>query len=355
MPPLRRVVVWVAGLSLAALAGCQSSRSDGADAGTDTAAPTGSGGASAAGTGGAQAGSGGFAAIGGRSGAGGQTGSGGAPAATDGGADGGADANRDAGGPGDANRDVVGAGDTGRGDAGDAAGADGGAPFAPCPTGGAACVILPFGDSITDGFPAENGGYRVELFHRSLLAAKHVTFVGSLANGPLMVDNVAFPPNHEGHSGFSIDPAPNNLTPGGISPLANGAIATYHPNIILLLIGTNDVNRSIDLANAPTRLAALVDRIIADAPNALLAVGQLIPITDDTINPRVQAYNAAIPAIVQQRAAAGKHVILVDAYNPFASVANFKTLLMTDVLHPNLAGYGLLGDTWYNAISSYLR
>lgn len=352
MPPLRRVVVWVAGLSLAALAGCQSSRSDGADAGIDAAAPTGSGGASTAGTGGTQAGSGGSAEIGGRSGAGGQAGGAGAPAASDGGADAGVDANRDTGGPGDANPD---AGDSGRGDATDATGADGGAPFAPCPTGGAACVILPFGDSITDGFPAENGGYRVELFHRTLAAAKHVTFVGSLSNGPLMVDNVAFPPNHEGHSGFSIDPAPNNLTPGGISPLANGAIATYHPNIILLLIGTNDVNRNIDLANAPTRLAALVDRIIADAPNALLAVGQLIPITDDTINVRVRAYNAAIPGIVQQRAAAGKHVILVNAYDPFASNANFKTALMTDVLHPNLAGYGLLGDTWYNAISSYLR
>jgi lysophospholipase L1-like esterase len=131
------------------------------------------------------------------------------------------------------------------------------------------------------------------------------------------------------------------------------AISTYHPQIILLMIGTNDVNLSIDLANAPGRLATLIDEIITDAPNSLLVVAQLTPTTTDTENTRFQAYNAAIPAIVQQRAAAGKHVMLVDMYSTFT--ANYKTALMNDNLHPNPTGYGLMGDTWYNAIVSFLR
>ncbi len=237
----------------------------------------------------------------------------------------------------------------------DASNADGGAPFSPCPTDGGTCAILPLGDSITDGFPFENGGYRVELFNQTLLGSKNVTFVGSLSNGPAMVGNTPFPPRHEGHTGFTIV---NETTAGrmGISPaITDTAISTYHPNIVLLMIGTNDVDLSVDLANAPTRLAMLVDEIITDAPSSLLVVAQLTPTQTDAENVRFQAYNAAIPAIVQQRAAAGKHVMIVDMYSAFTANANYKTALMNDNLHPNPTGYGLMGDTWYHAISSVLH
>ncbi len=246
----------------------------------------------------------------------------------------------------------------GRVDAGDAGSdvtnSDGGAPFSPCPATGA-CVILPLGDSITDGFPFEAGGYRVELFNQTLVNSKHVTFVGSLSNGPATVAGVAFPPKHEGHTGFTII---NEPTAGrsGISPaITDTAISTNHPNIILLMIGTNDVDLSIDLANAPGRLATLIDEIITDAPSSLLVVAQLTPTTTDTENTRFQAYNAAIPGIVQQRVTAGKHVMLVDMYSTFTANANYKTALMNDNLHPNPTGYALMGDTWYKVIGSFLH
>jgi hypothetical protein len=252
----------------------------------------------------------------------------------------------------------AGADATGRADAGDAgkdaSPVDGGASFSPCPTDGAACVILPLGDSITDGFPFEAGGYRVELFHRTLLGSKHVTFVGSLSNGPATVDGIAFPSHHEGHTGFTIV---NEPTAGrsGISPtITDMAIANNRPNIILLMIGTNDIDLSIALPTAPTRLATLVDEIVADAPNSLLVVGQLVPTTTDTENVRFQAYNAAMPAIVQQRASVGKHVMLVDMYSAFTANANYKTAYMNDNLHPNAAGYALMGQTWYAAIQPFL-
>lgn len=245
----------------------------------------------------------------------------------------------------------------GRADASDA-GRDGSSPdgataFSPCPTDGGACVVLPLGDSITDGFPFEMGGYRVELFNQTVAASKHLTFVGSLSNGP--PNTPAFPPRHEGHSGFTIinEPTFNRM---GISPnITDTAISTYHPNIILLMIGTNDVDVSIDLANAPGRLATLVDEIIKDAPNSLLVVAQLTPTQTDAENTRFQAYNATIPGIVQQRAAAGKHVMLVDMYSVFTANPNYKTALLNDNLHPNPTGYALMGDTWYKAISSFLR
>jgi len=59
--------------------------------------------------------------------------------------------------------------------------------------------------------------------------------------------------------------------------------------------------------------------------------------------------------MVQQRAAAGKHVMLVDMYSTFTANANYKTALMNDELHPSPTGYGVMGDTWYSAIASFLR
>ena len=76
------------------------------------------------------------------------------------------------------------------------------------------------------------------------------------------VDGVPFPPHHEGHSGFVIggpgDPLSAFL---GIAPLVVNALTTYPPNIVTLMIGTNDMNDGDDVANAPMRLAALIDSI----------------------------------------------------------------------------------------------
>lgn len=340
---LRHTVAVVACFSVAAALGCSTSRNSGpTDAGADVS--MGTGGTGSAG----QSGTGGRSASGGQSGTGGQPGVGGVPGT-------GGQAGRD-GGPPDATADTGPGTDGGgaRDGGGDATAVDAGAPFAPCPTNGSACVILPLGDSITDGFPFEAGGYRVELFNQTLIGSKQVTFVGSLSNGPATVGGVVFPKNHEGHTGFTII---NEPTAGrtGISPaITDTAISTYHPNIILLMIGTNDVDLSIDLTNAPARLATLVDEIIADAPDALLVVAQLTPTTTDAENVRFQAYNAAIPDIVQQRAAAGKHVIRVDMYAAFTANASYKTALMNDNLHPNATGYALMGLTWYAAIRSFL-
>ena len=38
----------------------------------------------------------------------------------------------------------------------------------------------------------------------------------------------------------------------GISPLVDAAINLFHPHIVLLMIGTNDVNLSYMLSAAPT-------------------------------------------------------------------------------------------------------
>ncbi|HEX2657580.1 MAG TPA: GDSL-type esterase/lipase family protein, partial [Polyangia bacterium] len=243
-----------------------------------TGGVTASGGAvGSGGTGSGGTGSGGTDSGG--TGSGGTTGSGGASAA---------------GSSGAAGKGGMGGGAAGRGGtAGGGASTGGGADYAPCPTtAGTACLVLPLGDSITEGCcKSPMGGYRIELFRQAVTNKKNITFVGSLTNGPPSVGNTTFPQRHEGHGGYTISGGGSGALGGTIT---NSALSTYHPHIVLLKIGTNDINGNIDVANAPTRLGKLIDDIIAGAPSALIVVSSIIPTTNDGTNQRVQTYNAAI-------------------------------------------------------------
>jgi lysophospholipase L1-like esterase len=211
---------------------------------------------------------------------------------------------------------------------------------------------LPLGDSITAGTgSSDGGGYRVELFRQAVTHSQSITFVGTSTSGPTTVSGKTFPRSHEGHSGFVIDTIPQRQ---GLSSVTDAAIAKSIPHIVLLMIGTNDIAWTYDLGNEPTRLGNLIDKIISDAPKALVVVAQIGPSNDDARTALIKAYNDGIPAVVQARVAAGKHVSMVDMFTPFVSNVNYKTALLSDEVHPNDAGYVILGQTWYAAIQSFL-
>jgi len=48
-------------------------------------------------------------------------------------------------------------------------------------------------------------------------------------------------------------------------------------------------------------------------------------------------------------------VMFVDNYAAFTKNTSFRTALMVDGLHPNDAGYAVLGQSFYDAISALLR
>ena len=301
-----------------------------------------------------QSGAGGAA---GAAGNGGGAGLGGGAGASGGQAGGGAGASAGQAGGGAGGRGGAGSGGSGgsggaggRGGAAGSSGGGGAATYNPCPAAPAPCVILPFGDSITDGFGTP-GGYRIDLFRRTLTDGKRITFVGSAQNGPTMVSGMPFPRNHEGHSGFTIDTDAGHT---GISPLVPTAIG-FNPNIVLLMIGTNDINGNVNVGQAPTRLGNLIDAMFTRRQDMLVVVALIVPGRQDSLNARIMTYNAAIPNLVATRAAAGRHIVSVDMYGAFTRDANYKTTLLADDLHPTPAGYLRMSDTWYAAIGSLLR
>lgn len=215
-------------------------------------------------------------------------------------------------------------------------GASGGSgSFDPCPVTGD-CKVLPLGDSITFGTPTNNGGYRVQLFSKAVGDNLHLTFVGTQSNGPAMVAGKPFPKANEGYPGITTA----NLN----SQHVKGTALKDMPNIILLHIGTNNVSQ----ANAASDLEKIIDDLVAAAPNSLLAVASIIPLPN--ASSAVDKYNAPIPALVQKKATAGKHVIFVDQFKDFPSAE------LTDGVHPDDSkGYPRMGDKWYAAIKPYLH
>jgi hypothetical protein len=231
---------------------------------------------------------------------------------------------------------------------------DGNSTFNPCPPAGMPCRIMPLGDSITHGIGSSDlGGYRVPLFRKARMANKSLTFVGSIQNGPATVDGVPFPPQHEGHRMHIIDTANGRA---GISPLVPAAIATHKPHIVTLMIGTNDAYFST-APEAPQRLGELIDKIVVADPNVLIVVATLIPqFLSPSGTQAAMTINSAIPGVVAARAAAQKHVVLVDMYQAFVSVPDYRqTLMGGDTLHPNDAGFETMAAVWWVTVGPLLR
>lgn len=177
----------------------------------------------------------------------------------------------------------------------------------------------------------------MELFHLALTDEHDITFTGTQTpNGPSMVDGVPFPKNHEGISGETIQQIDNRVPKPALNDM---------PHIILLHAGTNDVYGS-DPGGAPMRLGVLLDGIIEEAPDALLVVSTIIPLSAN--NTSLNNLNATVQPMVKERADAGAHILFVDQFT------DFPTSELADGVHPNEAGNKRMAKKWYDAIESYL-
>lgn len=211
----------------------------------------------------------------------------------------------------------------------------------PC-RAGEECRILTVGDSITAGYPHTTfGGYREPLW--GLLGG--ATFVGSY--GP--VPGVANAAYHDGFNGYTI---------AQVAPFFPDHIATYRPHVVLLHLGTNDLEQ---WEPAPAeRLASLVDVIVAAAPAALVVVAQVIPqAIDDGTHPAFNrdaataAYNAQIRDLVAARAALGQHVATADLNTAFRAAAVDYGTMLADGLHPTDAGYTVMAQAWFATLAPF--
>jgi lysophospholipase L1-like esterase len=195
-----------------------------------------------------------------------------------------------------------------------------------------AIKIMPLGDSITDGYNVP-GGYRTDLWQALHERGDRIKFVGSQENGPPELPHR----HHEGYPGWRIDELHRHV---------GDWLQAAQPDIILLLIGTNDIVQGYDLERAPARLDALIDDLFRHCPEVQVFVGSIPPIDEPHLNARVQAYNQAIAQRIQARQVQGDRLIFVDLY------AGLTSEDLADGIHPNRQGHRKIAQTWYESLTA---
>jgi len=173
-----------------------------------------------------------------------------------------------------------------------------------------------------------------------VMATQKITYTGTLQNGPTMVDNMTFPRRYEATSGITIKGISDQITRNNTLNMAS--------DIMVIHIGTNDMYMNTSTASpamAPTQLGALLDKLIAAQPNALIVVAKIIPL--QLGGNAVTTYNNAIPGVIQTRVAAGAHIMIVDLNTGFPPSG-----MSSDNVHPNSSGYAWMGDKIYDAIGA---
>jgi hypothetical protein len=85
------------------------------------------------------------------------------------------------------------------------------------------------------------------------------------------------------------------------------------PHIALVMAGTNDVTFGAlfgDLEGVPARVGMLIDALVSADRNMPVLLAQITP--RQSGNTDTEAFNRALPAVVERRASEAKQVLLVD-------------------------------------------
>jgi len=226
-------------------------------------------------------------------------------------------------------------------------------------------TVMPLGDSITWGQNVA-GGYETRLFQDLQGTGHNTTYVGSVTNNASTVLTNYGETHEEGHPGCFTSYIYNNLdgndnsdaysnNDGGYWLTSNGGSINntgLNPNYILLMVGTNDIGFGNGATYALNELGLIINKLSTLRPNAHILVSNLLPREDSaSVDAQITGvFNPAVPGIVAAHDAEGQHVSFVDMYDEFA--ANTSAYIGSDGVHPTQAGYNLMGDTWYSAISN---
>ena len=197
--------------------------------------------------------------------------------------------------------------------------------------------IMPLGDSITFG-SSSPGGYRAPLYQMLTAAGFNVDFIGTqTGNGVASLPDS----DHEGHGGWRIDQLDSNIL-GWFAQLDD-------PDVILLLIGTNDYGQDYDKDNATNRLEALIVKMATNRPYAKIIVANLLQ-RGEPYDTQIQTtFNPFVPGIVARQAALGRQVYFTDLRSALTLTDTY------DNLYPNQTGYNKMATNWFAAISSVIN
>ncbi len=217
--------------------------------------------------------------------------------------------------------------------------------------------IMPIGDSITFGL-GEDGGYRKYLDYT--LKTKDIAFdmVGPEGKNSDSFNyngkQCQYDGNHAGYSGFTIKqqyPIPSWGENGLLEKLkSKNAVKQAQPDIVTLIIGTNDMTANRNLNDCEKDLHSLIDYILGDMPeDGVIFMGSIPEFTAYGGNAqRVGNYNNTVKKVAESY---GDNVQFADVHGCLNGMADMSS----DNLHPSGAGYEKMGKFWAEVIDDYLQ
>lgn len=207
------------------------------------------------------------------------------------------------------------------------------------PASAAATKIMFLGDSIT-GNP---GCWRALLWTR--LQNSGFTNIDFVGTQPPQGCAIPYDGDSEGHGGIlATNMADQNQLPPWLT--ANT------PDIVVMLLGTNDVWSAKAPSVILTAFGKLVDQMRASNPNVKIIVGQILPMNPSGCSTCYQGaidFNATIPGWASSKTTAQSPIIVVDQWTGFNTATDTG-----DGVHPNDAGNQKISDKWYPALSGLL-
>ncbi len=213
--------------------------------------------------------------------------------------------------------------------------------------------ILCLGDSLTcgDGNPS---GYRYELFRLLTGADIAFSFIGPCCSADFRMPEEYR--HHAGYCGAVIGEAGDGIENSIYARLNDAALrhAVEEAEVVLLMIGTNDVNRNIDLENIGKRYLALLDKLYAINP-------ALVVFASTYWRRRKNPYkNAAVNEFLTSFDADGYHrrygrEFYVLDFNRRGTPAEAKGDYPVDDGHPAEGGNRKIANLWFAGINNRLR
>ncbi len=218
--------------------------------------------------------------------------------------------------------------------------------------------IMPMGDSITEGVETYTGGddnggpvrvqrvgYRYQLQQLLTQNGYDYDFVGRFQYGGSATPPLADPDN-EGHGG--------QTTQYLATSVVTDAFTASVPDVVLLHIGTNDVNNSPATPTATPMQALLTTASAWATANqpVQVVVARIIRFRTGTAGEqRVSQLNTAVTSMINQNFASTTGALKVSQAD-FESATIAMTQGDDDVtgLHPSRAGYDQMSQVWFNTL-----
>jgi lysophospholipase L1-like esterase len=223
--------------------------------------------------------------------------------------------------------------------------------------------IMPLGDSITQGTSsgepdlARQVSYRKFLFDSLNAAGYDFDFVGSRNNGSDIFGNVDYA-DHEGHPGWSDFEIVNGRASDPAAGQLDLWLTDHQPDIVLLHIGTNDLDSG---PNGADDVEAILDEIDVYSLDAWVILARIIARENDicsgnppTTGTDTTTFNNNVEVMAQVRIT--DKIVFVDT--ECGAGIDYQNQAfggdMWDLLHPYETGYEKMADVWFAGLQQIL-